>query len=59
MNGGYLGLKERNSRRSIKRKSDDFDNEQSTTEDLEFLKSVVVNVQNMDSIKKIEIDCGF
>lgn len=53
-NGGYLGLKERNHRR-LKRKSEVLESDQSDqniTEDLEYLKSAIVNADNMDTIRK-------
>lgn len=45
-------MKARNSRRSVKRKSADSENDTSTAEDLEFLKSMFVINQSKDLIKK-------
>lgn len=56
-------MKERNSRRVNKRKSDPLESEQkyeSVKEDLEYLKSALVNTQNMETFRtklKATLDC--
>lgn len=50
-NGGYLGLRQKNSRRSKKRNHDEIDND-SIMDDLDSLKSTVVNKQNVDFIRE-------